>query len=135
MPTTRALLSLKQGRPSTAIELLEITKPYEFGFPSSYAAGAFGSFYPVYIRGLAYMAQGRATEAGKQFQNILDLRGIVFAEAIGALAHLQLGRAFAQGRDRAKARTAYHEFMRLWKDADADIPIFREAKREYATLR
>ncbi|MBV9296667.1 MAG: winged helix-turn-helix domain-containing protein [Acidobacteriaceae bacterium] len=135
VPTVRALLSLKQGKPSTTIELLEITKPYEFGFPSSYAAGAFGSFNPVYIRGLAYLAQRRATEAGEQFQNILDHRGIVFAETIGALAHLQLGRAFALARDRAKARTAYEEFMTLWKDADADIPIFREANREYVTLR
>lgn len=134
-PTVHALLRLVQGKPSTAIELLEMAKLYEFGLPSSYAAGSFGSFYPVYIRGLVYLAQHRGTEAAAQFQNILDHRGVVFANPIGALAHLQLGRACALSGDRAGTRAAYQQFLTLWKDADPDIPILRQAKREYMNLK
>ena len=91
--------------------------------------------YPVYVRGLAYLASHRGNEAAAEFQKILDHRGIVLNEPIGALAHLQLGRAYAMQGDTAKARTAYQNFLTLWKDADLDIPIFKEAKAEYAKLQ
>ena len=80
------------------------------------------------------MAAHRYADAAAEFQKILDHRGIVGADPIGALAHLQLGRAFALSGDRNKAKAAYEDFLTLWKDADPDIPILRQAKAEYATL-
>jgi len=76
----------------------------------------------------------RGAEAASEFQKIVDRRGIVVSDPIGALAHLQLGRAFALLGEKAKARTAYQDFLELWKDADADIPILRQAKAEQAKL-
>jgi tetratricopeptide (TPR) repeat protein len=90
--------------------------------------------YPVYVRGEAYLAAHRGGEAAAEFQKILDHRGIVLNEPIGALAHLQLGRAYALQGDTAKARAAYQDFLTLWKDADPDIPILKQAKAEYAKL-
>ena len=87
------------------------------------------------MRGAAYLALHRGGEAAKEFQKILDHCGIVLNELIGALAHLQLGRAYSMQSDTAKARTGYQEFLTLWKDADPDIPIFRQAKAEYASLK
>jgi tetratricopeptide (TPR) repeat protein len=93
------------------------------------------SLYPVYVRGEAYLAAHQGREAAAEFQKILDHRGIVLNEPIGALAHLQLGRAYAMQGDTAKARAAYQSFLTLWKDADPDIPILKEAKAEYAKLQ
>jgi hypothetical protein len=80
------------------------------------------------------LALARGNEAAAEFQKILDHRGIVGNEPIGALAHLGLGRAYALARDTAKSRAAYNDFLTLWKDADLDIPILRQAKAEYAKL-
>jgi tetratricopeptide (TPR) repeat protein len=87
------------------------------------------------VRGEAYLAARKGSEAAAEFQKILDHRGIVLNEPIGALAHLQLGRAYAMQGDTAKSRAAYQEFLTLWKDADLDIPILREAKAAYAKLQ
>jgi hypothetical protein len=87
------------------------------------------------VRGEAYLAAHQGKEAAVEFQRILDHRGIVRNEPIGALAHLQLGRAYAMQGDTAKSRAAYQGFLTLWKDADPDIPILREAKAEYARLQ
>jgi tetratricopeptide (TPR) repeat protein len=91
--------------------------------------------YPVYVRGLAYLASHRGEEAAAEFQKILDHRGIVVNEPIGALAHLQLGRAYAMQGDTAKAEATYQDFLTLWKDADPNIPILKQAKAEYAKLK
>ena len=91
--------------------------------------------FPVYVRGEAYLAAHRGNEAVAEFQKILDHRGIVLNEPIGALAHLQIGRAYAMQGDSAKARAAYQDFLTLWKDADADIPVVIAAKAEYAKLK
>jgi tetratricopeptide (TPR) repeat protein len=91
--------------------------------------------YPVYVRGEAYLAAHQGGEAVAEFQKILDHRGIVLNEPIGALAHLQIGRAYAMQGDTTKARAAYQDFLTLWKDADPDIPILIEAKSEYAKLQ
>jgi tetratricopeptide (TPR) repeat protein len=91
--------------------------------------------YPVYVRKEAFLAAHRGREAVAEFQKILDHRGIVLNEPIGALAHLQLGRAYSLQGDTAKARAAYKDFLALWKDADADIPILIQAKAEYAELK
>ncbi len=84
------------------------------------------------MRGQAYLAAHQGAEAAAEFQKILDHRGIVVSDPIGALAHLQLGRALALSGDKTKAKTAYQDFLTLWKDADADIPILKQARAEYA---
>jgi len=87
------------------------------------------------VRGEAYLDARQGSEAVAEFQKILDHRGIVLNEPIGALAHLQLGRAYAMQGNTAKSRAAYQAFLTLWKDADPDIPIFKQAKAEYAKLQ
>ena len=91
--------------------------------------------YPVYFRGIAYLAANQGGEAAAEFQKIIENPGLVVSEPIGALAHLQLGRAYAMTKDTAKAKAAYKDFLTLWKDADPDIPILKEAKAEYAKLQ
>jgi hypothetical protein len=93
------------------------------------------ALYPVYVRGEAYLAAHRGSEAAAEFQKILDQRGVVFNEPIGALAHPGLARAYLLQGDTAKAKTAYQDFLTLWKDADPDIPILKQAKAEYAKLQ
>ena len=90
---------------------------------------------PIYVRGEAYLAAHQGRAAAAEFQKIIDHPGIVLNELIGALAHLQLGRAYAMQGDSAKAKTAYQDFLALWEDADPDIPILKKAKAEYAKLQ
>ena len=134
LPAIRALLALNQGEPSKAIELLPVSVSSDLGAPPCTFPGFFGMLYPVYVRGQAYLAARQGAEAATEFQKILDHRGIVVSDPIGALAHLQLGRAFALSGDQAKAKTAYQDFLTLWKEADQDIPILKQAKAEYAKL-
>jgi tetratricopeptide (TPR) repeat protein len=138
VPTLRALLTLNHSQPSKAVGLLQTTIPYESGSQttggSEYLLGA-GNLYPAYVRGLAYLAAHQGAEAAREFEKILDHRGIVVSDPIGALAHLQLGRSCALSGNKTKAKSAYQDFLTLWKDADPDIPIFKQAKREYASLR
>jgi tetratricopeptide (TPR) repeat protein len=134
IPAIRALLALNRGEPSQAIELLQIAEPYDLGTPVCSALGFYGIFYSVYVRGEAYLAAHQGAKAAAEFQNIIDHRVIVISDPIGALAHLQLGRAFVMSGDMTKAKTAYQEFLTLWKDADPDIPILKQAKTEYASL-
>jgi hypothetical protein len=94
-----------------------------------------GNLYPAYVRGEAYLAAHQGREAAVEFQKILDQRGIVVSDPIGALAHLQLGRAYVLAADKDKARTAYKDFLTFWNDADPGIPILKEAKAEYAKLQ
>ncbi len=137
VPTLRALLALNRGQPSKAVELLQTAIPYEGGSPieggSEFLLGA-GNLYPAYVRGLAYLAAHQGAEAAAEFQKILDHRGIVVSDPVGALAHLQLGRAYARSGDKSKAKSAYQDFLSLWKDADPDIPILKQAQAEYANL-
>ncbi len=90
--------------------------------------------YPVYLRGEAYLAAKQGIAAAAEFEKILDHPGLVRNAPIGALAHLQLGRANALSGDTDKAKSAYNDFLTLWKDADPDIPVLKEAKAEYAKL-
>src|ERR1019366_733246 len=135
LPALRARLALNHGEPAKAIELLQIAVPYELGVPRSSIHGNFGALYPVYVRGEAYLALHQGAEAAAEFQKILDRRGIVVSDPIGALAHLQLGRACVMSGDNTNAKVAYQDFLTLWKDADPDIPILRQARAEYARLR
>jgi DNA-binding winged helix-turn-helix (wHTH) protein/tetratricopeptide (TPR) repeat protein len=134
-PALRALVALKQGNPAKAIELLSIAAPYDLGAPPSSFLAFFGALYPIYVRGEAYLAARQGAEAAAEFQKILDHRGIVVSDPIGALAHLQLGRALVMSGDKVKAKTAYEEFLTLWKDADRDIPILKQAQAEYGRIR
>jgi tetratricopeptide (TPR) repeat protein len=135
LPAIRALLELKNGgQPSKAIGLLQLSLPYDRGMPPSGARFVFGVFYTVYVRGVAFLAANRGREAAAEFQKVIDGRSIVVSDPVGALAHLQLGRALALSGDRAKANTAYRDFFALWKDADPDIPILKQAKAEYERL-
>ena len=134
LPALRAKLALLHSNPQEAVETLQTTAPYELGLPSLNFYN-WPNLYPVYVRGEAYLAAHRGNEAAGEFQKILDHRGIVLNEPIGALAHLQLGRAYALQGDSTKARAAYQDFLTLWKDADLDIPVLKQAKAEYATLR
>jgi tetratricopeptide (TPR) repeat protein len=126
------------SQPSKAIELLQTAISYENGTPieggSEFLLGA-GTLDSVYVRGLAYLAAHQGAEAAGEFQKILDHRGIVLSDPIGALAHLQLGRAYALSGDKSKAKSAYQDFLTLWKDADPDIPALKQAKAEYAKLQ
>ena len=131
LPTIRAAIELDHNNPVKAIQILDTTAPYEFGWWPFLV----GSLYPVYVRGEAYLLAGQAREAAIQFQKILRQRGLVANYPLGALAHLQLGRAYVVTGDSAKAKGAYQDFFALWKDADPDIPIQKQAKAEYAKLQ
>ena len=135
IPVLRARLALNHGQPSKAIDLLQIAVPYDLGMPRSAIHGNFGALYTVYVRGEAYLAAHQGVEAAAEFQKILDHRGIVVSDPIGALAHLQLGRAFVLAGDTAKAKAAYQDFVGLWRDSDPDIPILKQAQAEYAKLQ
>ena len=131
----RAQLALNHGEPAKAIETLRKAELYELGVPLSWFNGAFGAMYPVYLRGQSYLAASHGVEAAGEFQKILDHRGVVGADPIGALVHLQLGRARVLSGDVTSARAAYRDFTDLWSNADRDIPpILRAANAEYARL-
>ena len=102
------------------------------GAPTSSIAGFFGALYPSYVRGEAYLELHQGAQAAKEFQKILDHRGIVSADPRGALAHLQLGRALILSGDGIRAKAAYQDFLSLWRDADSDVPMLGQAKAEYA---
>jgi hypothetical protein len=134
LPTLRAKLALIRSNPQQALDILEVAAPYELGLP---AIGFYNwpNLYPVYVRGQAYLAAHQGNQAAAEFQKILDHRGIVLNEPIGALAHLGLARAYILAGDTVKARAAYHDFLTLWKDADPDIPLLKQAKAEYEKLK
>jgi serine/threonine protein kinase/Flp pilus assembly protein TadD len=125
LPTLRAKLALNRGKSAEAVETLKPALPYELGE---------WALYPAYVRGEAYLAAHQGREAVLEFQKILDYHGLVLNDIIGALAHLQIGRAYELEGDRAKAKVSYQDFLTLWKDADTDVPILKLAKAEYAKL-
>ena len=129
LPMIHAAAALQSGSATKAIEALAPAAPYELGSISGV------TLYPVYLRGEAYLAAHQGSAAAAEFQKILDHPGVVANTPIGALAHLGLARAYALSGDTAKAKTAYQDFLALWKDADPDIPILKEAKAEYAKLQ
>jgi serine/threonine protein kinase/Flp pilus assembly protein TadD len=132
LPTLKAAIELNGGNSAQAIVFLEAAAPYELGGPPPMAEG---TLYPAYLRGQAYLAAHNGSAAATEFQKLLDHRGIVINFPLGALAHLGLARAYALSGDTAKGKTAYQDFFALWKDADPDIPILKEAKAEYAKLQ
>jgi len=152
LPTMDARMELAKNNPAGALDRLQtLQSPLEFGSIPHYVIGVCP--YPTYTRGEAYLASGQGSAAEAEFQKILDHRGLVVNCDVGALAHLGLARAYAveaglsrhgenggakpplQPAALAKARAAYQDFLTLWKDADPDIPILKEAKAEYAKLQ
>jgi tetratricopeptide (TPR) repeat protein len=130
LPTLRAYVALSRNDYSSAIDNLRVASPVELGNTEFYSP-----MQPVYARGQVYLAAREGAEAEAQFQKIIDRRGLVRQGLIGALAHLQIARAYAMQGYTAKAKAAYQDFLTLWKDADPDIPILIAAKAEYAKLK
>jgi tetratricopeptide (TPR) repeat protein len=135
VPVLRSISALRRGRPSESIEQLNTALRYEIAANGLDFNLYLGGLHSAYVRGEALMAGHHYPEAAVEFQKILDHRGIVGADPIGALAQLQLARTFAASGDRAKAKAAYDSFLTLWKDADADVPVLKQARAEYAKLQ
>ena len=132
VPTARASLALRRDEVE-AIEILRITVPYELAYPDpTLETGVF--LYPAFVRGEAYLRAGRGAEAAHEFRKYLEHRGAIVNCPLGVLARLQLGRAYLLIGEVDEARAAYQEFLTLWKDADPDIPILKQAKAEFAKL-
>jgi eukaryotic-like serine/threonine-protein kinase len=132
VPTLRAAIDLNSGDSAQALVILEAAAPYELGEPPPTGPG---TLYPAYLRGQAQLMAHNGAAAAAEFQKLIDHRGIVLNFPLGALARLGLARAYSISGDGAKSRTAYQDFLTLWKDADPDIPILKEAKAEYAKLQ
>jgi eukaryotic-like serine/threonine-protein kinase len=130
VPTIRAAIKLRQHDPAAAIDLLRGTAKYDLAF-----TGLFDYLYPAYLRGLAYVELGDGQSAAHQFQKLIDNPGFSVRHVIGPLARLQLGRAQKMMGDNASARKSYEEFLSIWKDADPELPIYRQAKTEYTRLQ
>jgi eukaryotic-like serine/threonine-protein kinase len=143
LPAIQAQMALDRKNPASALSALQAASPIELGnipFLNNVSC-----LYHVYVGGEAYLAAGQGSAAAAEFQKILDHSGIVWNCWTGALAHLGVARANAlqartsQGADanaaRVRALAAYKDFLTLWKDADPDIPILKEARAEYAKLQ
>jgi predicted Zn-dependent protease len=133
LPSIQAQIETVRKNAARSVELLHTAAPRELGMLSYGAPNS--CLYPVYVRAEAYLSAHQGSEAVAEFQKILDHRGLSWNCATGALAHLGLARAYAMQGDTAKARAAYQDFLTLWKDADADIPVLVAAKSEYAKLK
>jgi eukaryotic-like serine/threonine-protein kinase len=127
LPTIRAAIKLHEHDPGTAIDLLRDTEKYDLAF-----TGLWDYVYPAYIRGLAYLQLGDGRSAAAQFQKLIDNRGFTVRHVIGPLAWLQLGRAQKMMGDEPSSRKSYETFLDMWKSADPDVPIYQQAKTEYA---
>jgi tetratricopeptide (TPR) repeat protein len=132
LPMIDTAVALYAGESDRAINALTVSAPYELGAPT---IGVSFALYPVYLLGAAYLMAQKGGAAAVEFQKILDHPGLVLNEPIGALAHLELGRAYTMSGERVQAKGDYEEFFALWKDADPDIPIMKQAKAEYAKLQ
>ena len=136
LPVLHALSALEHGRPADSVEQLQLALRYELAANGlNFSHFYLGGLHSAYMRGEAFIAVRRYAEARAEFQKVLDHRGLVGLDPIGALAHWRLGRTYALSGDNAKAKSAYESFLTLWKDADRDIPILKQAKAEYAKLQ
>jgi serine/threonine protein kinase/tetratricopeptide (TPR) repeat protein len=136
VPVLRGLSALDQKKPTDSVEHLQIALPYELAVSGlNFTHFYLGGLHSAYVRGVAFATAHRYADAAAEFQKILDHRGIVGADPIGVLVHVQLGRTFALAGDKVKAKRAYEDFLSRWKDADSDVPILVQAKAEYARLQ
>jgi tetratricopeptide (TPR) repeat protein len=134
LPTLRALFSLNGRDAAAAMQALQTTARYDLALGGTGFIGRFGGLYPIYVRGLAYLAARQPSEAAAQFQRILDHRSIVLVDPMDAMARLQLARALALSGDIMKAKSTYNDLFSLWKNADPDTRILKEARAEFARL-
>ncbi len=132
LPTARAAIELNKGDWSQVLRVLEAAAPYELGTPPPLQVG---TIYPAYLRGQTYLLAHNGNAAVAEFQKIIDHRGIALNFVTASVAHLQIARAYAMAGDTVKAKAAYQDFLNLWKDAEPDIPVLKEAKAEYAKLQ
>jgi predicted Zn-dependent protease len=130
LPVIRAAIQLRQNDPAGAIESLERAREYDAASPNP-----FNSFYPAYLRGLAYLQMNNGRLAEPEFHKLLDHPWVVGRFVTGSLAQLQLARAQAIAGDTVAARESYQDFLRLWQNADANVPILVQAKTDYAKLK
>ncbi|HZC25170.1 MAG TPA: hypothetical protein VE866_17670, partial [Candidatus Binatia bacterium] len=135
LPALQGVSALKRHDPRKAIDQLRSAIPNESGVPAIDFNEFFGGVYPIYVRGEAFLEMGQSAAAAAEFEKLLTRRGMLCADSVGALAHLQLGRAYAKSGDLSKARAAYQQFLMLWNDADPDVPILKAARSEYAKLQ
>ena len=133
LPAIRAAIELNRKRPERAIELLQPASSCETGEPNPQAQIG-GTLYPAYLRGEAYLTSGNSQPAAAEFQKLLDHRGVVQNFVLGALANLQLGRAYKLAGNAPKARACYQNFLAIWSNADSDLPLLKSAKSEFAGL-
>ncbi len=133
-PVLRALAAWNRGDSSKALAVLEVVAPYELGEPPVWNSGGFGSLYPIYVRGEILLKARRGREAETEFQKILHHPGIVALDPVGAMARLELARALALEKDTAKAKAAYQDFFTLWKNAEPDDPVLKQAHAEFDKL-
>ena len=134
LPTLRALFALDTHDAAAAIQALQTTSRYDLALGGVGFIGRFGGLYPIYVRGVAYLEARQPAEAAAEFQQILDHRSIVLVDPMDAMARLQLARALALSGDTVKAKSAYNDLLTLWKNADPDIRVLKEAQAEYARL-
>jgi tetratricopeptide (TPR) repeat protein len=135
LPTLRALFALNTSDPAAAIQALQTASRYDLALGGAGFIARFGGLYPIYLRGLAYLAARQPAQAAAEFQRILDHRSIVLVDPMDAFARLQLARALALAGDHEKAKSAYNDLFTLWKTADPDLPVVKEARAEYARLK
>jgi Tfp pilus assembly protein PilF len=124
IPVVQAILSMNHGEAAKAVDMLKAGKQYDKGATDTH-----------FVRGRAYLLNHQPAQAAQEFQAVLNLRGAYIGDPLMGIAQLYLARAYAQQDDAAKARAAYQDFLALWKEADPDIPILKEAKAEYAKLQ
>jgi hypothetical protein len=134
VPTIRAIVAIGRDDPVKAIDLVAASSRYELGFLGCCSVGFVGSLYPIYARGEAYLASHRGSEAAREFEKILRYRGLAGSNPIGVLAHWRRGKALAMANEDLEAKAEYDQFLSLWREADAQVPILRRAKAEYRKL-
>jgi tetratricopeptide (TPR) repeat protein len=134
LPVIRAAIEIAHNNPGKALQFTEVAIPFELASPQTWS-GLGGPLYPAYLRGQAFLMLGHGANAAMEYQKLVDHRGFMMACPLGPLARLGLARAFALQRDTDASRSAYQDFLSLWKDADSDIPILTQAKSEFAKLK
>ena len=131
LPAARAMISLGRNQPAQAVAALDSAHTYELGSERR----AVNTFVVIYTRGEAFLRSHDGVKAAAEYQKILDHRGVGPTSVLYSLAHLGLGRAYALQGETAKAKVAYQDFLALWKDADPDVPLLKEAKTEYEKMK
>jgi hypothetical protein len=131
MPTIRAAIELSKANARRALDILAPMQPFELGLPTP---SGLAPLYAPYLRGRAYLMLHNGAAAGAEFQKLTDHPGIALNSSLGALAQLQRARAAVVAKDTVAAKSAYRDFLTLWKEADADVPVLIAAKAELARL-